>query len=80
MKILKINDDIATCEAAGVQRDVNLQLLADDAAKVGNFVLVHLGYAIQTVPGPDAEACWDAYDAMHAKKDKQQPPAENNNA
>jgi len=69
MKIADINGDIAKCEAAGVRRDVNLHLLNDIPLRVGDYVLVHLGYAIQQVPSPDAQASWEAYDAMQVARD-----------
>jgi hydrogenase expression/formation protein HypC len=44
-KILEINNDSATIEFDGFKRDVSLLLL--ERAKVGDYVIVHAGFAIQ---------------------------------
>jgi hydrogenase expression/formation protein HypC len=44
-RITKIKDNIATIDVDGVQRQASLLLLDD--AKVGEFVIVHAGFAIQ---------------------------------
>ena len=47
MKILAIDQFMARCEAKGVERDVSLFMLQDEPAEVGDYVVVHVGYAIQ---------------------------------
>lgn len=44
----------ATVEVYGAQRNISL-LLMPDAAKIGDFVLVHAGFAIQKVDKDAAE-------------------------
>ncbi len=46
-KVLAINGDLATVERAGVKRAASLMLLPE--AKVGDFVLIHAGFAMQVV-------------------------------
>jgi hydrogenase expression/formation protein HypC len=47
-EILSISDDrIATTDILGVRRDIALDLVPQ--AQVGDFVLVHAGYAIEVV-------------------------------
>lgn len=46
-KIISIKDSLATVEKSGVKRDASLMLLPD--AKVGDFVLIHAGFAMQIV-------------------------------
>ncbi len=46
-KVLKIDGDLATVERAGVKRSASLMLLPE--AKVGDYVLVHAGFAMQVV-------------------------------
>jgi len=43
-KIVKINDTIATVDVDGVTRETSLLLLED--AKIGDYVIVHAGFAI----------------------------------
>ncbi len=58
-KIIEIQDVLATVELRGVRRSVSLMLLPE--AKVGDYVLVHAGFAMQVVGEADAaerEALW----------------------
>ena len=43
-KIIKIENNMATIDVAGVQRKASLLLLED--AQVGDYVIVHAGFAI----------------------------------
>ena len=45
MKILEIDGDDATAEITGVKRKVSLQLVENP--KVGDYVVVHAGFAIE---------------------------------
>ena len=51
-KIISKDDLMATIEVYGARRQVNLMLLPEEA-EVGDYVLVHAGFAIQKI---DAEA------------------------
>lgn len=70
MQVQTIDGFIAHCEAKGVQRDVNLFLLQDvlqDGGLVpGDYVLVHVGYAIQKISEAHARSAWELYDEMLA--------------
>ena len=46
-KIIKIEDNVATIDVDGVQREASLLLLED--AMVGEYVIVHAGFAIQRI-------------------------------
>jgi len=51
-KVLKIKDGVATVDFGGrVTREVNIMLVE---AKVGDYVLVHAGYAIQVLDEKEA--------------------------
>lgn len=52
-RILSIEDTKATVDFGGVTRVISLALLVD--ASVGDYVLVHTGYAIQKVDREEAE-------------------------
>jgi len=47
MKVSKLEGDFAEVESARLLRKVNIQMLP--GIKVGDFVLVHAGFAIQKV-------------------------------
>ena len=46
-KITKITNNMATIDVDGVQREASLLLLED--ARVGEYVIVHAGFAIQKI-------------------------------
>ena len=46
-KITKIENNMATIDVDGVQREASLLLLED--AKTGDYVIVHAGFAIQKI-------------------------------
>ena len=52
-KVIEIKDAMGRVELSGVIRDVSLMLLPE--AKVGDFVLVHAGFAMQIVDEKSAE-------------------------
>ena len=45
MKIVSIANDMAIAEIDGVRREASLMMLGEDA-KVGDYVLIHAGFAI----------------------------------
>lgn len=66
MKIREINGFVACCEAKGVERDVSLFMLQDEPLAVDDFVVVHVGYAIQKISAQEAQTAWELYDQMLA--------------
>ena len=66
MRIQSIDGLIARCEAKGVQREANLLMLSPDGIAVGDYVVVHLGYAMDKVSPEEAAAAWDIYDRLLA--------------
>jgi len=72
MKVLEINQFIARCEAKGVERDVSLFMLQDEPVEVDDFVVVHVGYAIQKVSKSEADTAWKIYDEMLKLEEEQE--------
>ena len=58
MQVLETDGDSARCELGGVCRRVSLYLLQGDPPRPGDYVLVHVGYAIAKVAPEDAQAAW----------------------
>ena len=56
-KITKIENNMATIDVDGVQREASLLLLED--AKVGEYVIVHAGFAIQKIDESAAQETLD---------------------
>jgi hydrogenase expression/formation protein HypC len=67
MQIRDIDGFSARCEAKGVFRDVSLFMLQSEALSPGDFVLVHVGYAIQKVSELEAQSSWELFDEMLAQ-------------
>lgn len=66
MQIKVIDGFLARCEAKGIEREVNLFMLQDDTLKVGDYVAVHIGNAIQRMTKEEAMTAWEIYDEMLA--------------
>jgi len=64
MKIIEIDGFNARCEARGVERNVSLFIMQDEAVAVGDFVMVHVGYAIQKVTPQEARSTWELFDQV----------------
>jgi len=67
MQITKIDGLNAHCAAKGVERDVSLFLLQDEAIKAGDYLLIHVGYAIQKIHEEEALSTWELLDQMLAE-------------
>jgi hydrogenase expression/formation protein HypC len=53
-KVVAIKDRMATIDVSGIRRDISLLLLPEEAA-IGDYVLVHAGFAIQKIDREAAE-------------------------
>jgi hydrogenase expression/formation protein HypC len=78
MQICEINGFVATCEAKGVFRDVSLFMLQDEPLEVDDFVVVHVGYAIQKITPQEAQTAWELYDQMIAADQADMNPTASN--
>jgi hydrogenase expression/formation protein HypC len=66
MQVLSVDDFQCVCEARGARREVSLFMLQDEAVAPGDFVLVHVGYAIQKVSSEEAASSWELFDEILA--------------
>ncbi len=69
MEIVAIDGHLARCCAKGVEREVSLFLLQDEPVSPGDFVMVHVGYAIQKMTALQARSAWELFDQMLAAED-----------
>ncbi|HJX34223.1 MAG TPA: HypC/HybG/HupF family hydrogenase formation chaperone [Desulfatiglandales bacterium] len=51
-KIVKIEDNIGIIDVEGVQKEVSLLLIEDP--RIGDYVIVHAGFAIQKIDEAEA--------------------------
>ncbi|MCK4308211.1 HypC/HybG/HupF family hydrogenase formation chaperone [candidate division WOR-3 bacterium] len=57
MKLVEIGDDTGIAELGGVKREVNLGLL--EGINIGDYIIVHAGFAIQKLDKKEAEETLD---------------------
>ena len=66
MQIKAINGLAAHCEAKGVERTVSLLMLDPAELEVVDYVVTHLGHAIEKISPERAADAWAVYDEMLA--------------
>ena len=66
MKVIEIDGFNARCEAKGVEREVSLFMLQDEEIVPGDYVMIHVGYAIQKMTPQEARSAWEVFDQMLA--------------
>lgn len=64
MQITQINGFEARCSAKGVARDVSLFMLQDEPISIGDWVLIHVGYALQKISAEEARESWELFDQL----------------
>lgn len=65
MKIVEINDNLAKVEVGGTQRTVGLDIV-DPKPKIGDYVIVHAGFAINVIDEDEAKITLDYFREMLA--------------
>jgi hydrogenase expression/formation protein HypC len=66
MQVIAVDGYLARCSAQGIERDVSLFLLQDEPVTTDDFVMVHVGYAIQKMTAQQARSAWELYDEVLA--------------
>lgn len=66
MQIVEIDGYMARCHAKGIERDISLFMLQDETLSPEDYVMVHVGYAIQKVSEQEARSAWQLYDEVLA--------------
>lgn len=64
MQIVEIDGTNARCSARGIERTVSLFMLQETPPKVGEHVMVHVGYALQTLTEQEARSTWELLDQL----------------
>ena len=62
-KVVKISEDETMCtvDTMGVQRDANLMMMGDGDVKIGDYVLLHIGFVMNKIDDEEAQASIDTY-------------------
>lgn len=58
-QLVRVNEFVGTIELSGIQRDCSLMLVPE--AKVGDWILVHAGFAVQVVDEEEARLTMEAF-------------------
>jgi hydrogenase expression/formation protein HypC len=66
MQIVAIDGYNARCTSKGVMREVSLFMLQDESIAVNDYVIVHVGYAIQKMTEQEARSTWELLDELVA--------------
>ena len=70
-KVVELKDDnIALVDTMGVQREVSLDLLADEEVNLGDYLLIHIGFAINKIDEEDALASISVFREILDKMDE----------
>ena len=54
-----LDDDLATVSVSGVEREVSIELLLDEGVAIGDWVLVHVGFALSKINAEEAQMTLD---------------------
>lgn len=64
MQIVDINYPSGTAEAKGVRKEIGLQLIPEHSIKIGDHVIVHVGFAIEKIDREHADEIWESLDEI----------------
>ncbi len=70
-KVIAINDNVVVLETLGVQREASLDLMGE-SVKVGDYVLLHIGYVMSKIDEKEALESIELYQEMIAKMNETQ--------
>lgn len=65
-KVIAINNNMVLLETLGVQREASLDLMGE-SVKVGDYVLLHIGYVMSKIDEKEALESIALYQEMIAK-------------
>ena len=71
-KVVKISEDQTMCtvDTMGVRRDANLMMMTDDEVKLGDYVLLHIGFVMNKIDEEEALISIEGYREMLALMDE----------
>ncbi len=59
VEILPDRPDLARVDVSGVRRAINIGLIADEAPKPGDWILIHVGFALSKIDEAEAKSAMD---------------------
>jgi hydrogenase expression/formation protein HypC len=73
-KVVEINEDKTVCkvDTMGVIREASLMMMADEEVKVGDYVLLHIGFVMNKIDEEEALASIETYKEILELMDEEQ--------
>lgn len=73
-KVVEIDKEqnIATVDTMGIKREASLDLMSEDDVKIGDYVLLHIGFIMNKIDEEDALASIDTYKEIIEIMDEEQ--------
>ena len=59
VEILPDQPDLAKVDVSGVRRAINIGLIVDEDPKPGDWILIHVGFALSKIDEAEAKAAMD---------------------
>ena len=59
VEILSDRPDLATVDVSGVRRAINIGLIADEDPRPGDWILIHVGFALSKIDEAEARSAMD---------------------
>ncbi len=56
IEIIEDKQDLAKVSVSGVRRNINIGLLEDDPVQPGDWILIHVGFALSKIDEDEAKA------------------------
>ncbi len=71
-KVVHIDENnMATVDTMGVKREVTLDLI-DEKVEIGDFVLIHVGFAMNKISQEEAKQSLEVYEEIVAKMNSEE--------
>ncbi len=64
IEILADRPDLARVDVSGVKRAINIGLLADETVEPGDWVLIHVGFALSKIDEDEARAAMEFLESI----------------
>ncbi len=71
MQLIEIKYPSGVAEAKGVTRNIGLQLLPEGDVSIGDYVIVHVGFAIEKLKKEEADEIWKGFDELLRMMDEE---------
>ena len=74
-KVVKIDkqNEVATVDTMGVQREASLALVGEEDIKIGNYVLLHIGFVMNKIDESEALLSLEAFEKIIEIIDEEEP-------